>query len=116
MKIDVTQNLLGLDGKPLHIVFQGCPMCGRLLEEEGFRTLRNACTDSLSVDYQDEQRSGGLSGDEKFKRHCLAVKVHDNDKPDFTVEELVLLKEMVGKRFPPEIMGPAWLLLDPKDD
>ena len=116
MKIDVTQELLDLDGEPMRISFQACPMCGRLMEEEGLRTLRNACTSALGEDYQDEQRSGGASADEKFKRHCLAVKVHSNDEPDLTVEELALLKKMVAKRWPSRIMGPAWELLDPKDE
>ena len=113
MKIDVTQNLLGLDGQPMPIIFQACPMCGRPLEEKGFHTLRSACEAALSADYQSEQRSGGVSGEVKFRRYCLAVKIHSNDKIAFLAEEIVMLKKVLGLRWPPEIMGPAQTILEP---
>lgn len=115
MKIDVTQNLLGLDGEPMPIVFQVCPMCGRDLEEKGLRTLRNACEAALSADYQSEQqRGGGVTGEVKYQRYCLAVKIHNNDTPPLLAEEIVMLKHVLGLRFPPGIMGPALRLLEPE--
>lgn len=113
MKINVTQKLLGLDGKEMPIILQACPMCGRPSEGQGFRTVRNVCTAALAEDYQDEQRGGGVTGDEKFKRFCLATKIHTNDEPELTVEEVALLKKMVAKRWPPKVMGPTWTILDP---
>ena len=115
MKLDVTQNLLNLNGEPMPIVFQACPMCGRPMEERGFHTLRSACEAALSADYQSEQRSGGISGEEKFKRYCLAVKIHNNDEVSFLAEEIVMLKKVLGLRWPPEIMGPARLILEPAE-
>ncbi len=111
MKIDVTQKLLDLSGEEMLIVVQGCPVCGRLVEDKGVRTLRNTLTDALNVLYQDEPN---LSGQEKFERHLLAVRIHSKDEPEFTVEELKILKDIVAKRFAPAIMGPVWMLLDPK--
>ena len=113
MKIDVTQNLLGLNGEPMPIVFQTCPMCGRGIEDKGLRTLRNTGTAALSEDYQDEQRSGGVSSDEKFRRYCLAMKIHNNDEPNLTAEEIVLLLKVTSKMFPPRIYGPVRLILEP---
>lgn len=113
MKIDVTQNLLDLNGREMFVIRQACPTCGRPKEEPYLRTLRNTCTDALNEDYLDEQRSGGVPSDEKFRRHCLAMKIHNNDEPELAVEELALLKKVVAKMFPPRIMGPAWMLLDP---
>lgn len=112
-KIDVTQSLLDLEGKPMSIVLQACPMCGRTLEVQGPRTLRSACEAALGADYQSEQRVGGVTGEVKIKRYCLAVKVHNNDTVQFLAEEIVILKHVLGLRFPPEIMGPALRILEP---
>lgn len=114
MKIDVTQKLLDLNGKEMPIVFQACPMCGRPIEEEkGARTLRSTLEDALNVLYQDEQN---LDPQKKFERHLLAVRVHGEDEPDFTVEELSLFKTLTGKRYSPAVMGPVWLMLDPPEE
>lgn len=110
MKIDVTQKLLDLDGEEMQIVVQACQFCGRSVEESGVRTLRNTLIDALNVLYQDEQN---LDPQKKFKRHLLAVRVHDEDEPEFTVEELSELKNVVAKRYSPAVMGPAWMMLDP---
>ncbi len=111
MKVDVTQKLLDLSGEEMLIVMQGCPVCGRPVENKGVRTLRNTLTDALNVLYQDEPN---LSGQKKFERHLLAVRIHSKDESEFTAEEIVILKDIVAKRFAPAIMGPVWMLLDPK--
>lgn len=115
MKIDVTQNLLDLNGEPMPITFQACPMCGRPLEEKGIWTLRQACEDALLPDYQDErQQQGGLSEAEKFKRYRLAARIHDEDEPNLAAKDIVELLKVVAKMFPPRIYGPVRLLLEPE--
>lgn len=114
MKIDVTQQLLDLNGEPMPIVLQSCPMCGRDLEVRGLHTGRSACESALSADYQSEQRGGGVSGEIKYQRYCLAVKIHNDDTVQLLAEEIVMLKHVLGLRWPPGIMGPALRLLEPE--
>ena len=113
MKVDVTQNLLGLDGEPMVVILQACPMCGRGMEEKGVWTLRRACKDALLPDYQDERQGSGVSEKEKFRRYQLAAKLHNEDEPTLSAKDVVLLLKMLAKLFPPRIYGPARLLLDP---
>jgi len=116
MKIDVTQNLLGLDREPMFITFQACPMCGRGVEEKGVWTLRRACEDALLPDYQDERQGSGVSEAEKFLRYRLAARIHDEDEPNLSAKDIVLLLKVLAKMFPPRIYGPARLLLDPPEE
>jgi len=97
----------------MHIVLQACPMCGRGMEQKGVWTLRRACEDALLPDYQDERQGGGVSEAEKFRRYRLAARIHDEDKPNLSAQDVVLLLKVVAKMFPPRIYGPARLILEP---
>ena len=114
MKVDVTHNLLGLDGQPMLITLQACPTCGRGMEEKGVWTLRRACKDALLPDYQNERQGAGVSEKEKFRRYQLAARVHDEDELALSAKDIVLLLKMLGKMFPPRIYGPARLQLEPE--
>jgi len=110
VKIDVTQKLLDLDGEEMQVIIQACPMCGRPAEEKGVRTLRNACTDALTSLFRDEPN---LDGTKKFERAVLATKIHGEDEPNLSAEDVVLLKVIIGKRFGPMIILRAYRILDP---
>ncbi len=97
MKIDVTQTLNGLDGKPLK-------------NEDGTdATVRSICIAGLMA-VLDEDR--GQSGEDKLKTWTLAKRLQDEDAPDLAVEDLAKLKERVGKCFGPVVVGPVFLVLD----
>ena len=74
--------------------------------------LRGVAVDALLAIYQDEQN---LSGEEKLKRYILAEKVYKKED-DLTVEEIALLKKLIGKAYAPLIVGQAWKILEGKDD
>lgn len=56
-----------------------------------------------------------ITGSEKAKRYALALKI--NERPgevNVTAEELALLKEQIGKVYPPLVVGRAYDLLEEK--
>jgi len=113
MKINVTQKLLGLNNEEMRVVLQACPVCGRPVEGEDARTLRNAATDALTALYRDEPN---LDAKKKFERGALALKIHNNDEPSLSVNEVALVKELIGKRFDPLIILRTWEILDPSEE
>jgi len=54
------------------------------------------------------------SGDDKVMRYNLALRLHNNDITDLNLDELKLLKDLIGQAFTPLIVGQAWELLEPK--
>ncbi|MCM2441200.1 hypothetical protein HGO34_15870 [Agrobacterium vitis] len=101
MKIDFTQKLLSLDGLPMN----GAP-----LGVEGDTTLSHVAVAALMMTFPDEQH---LAGTAKFERYQLARRVHDVKEPvDLKVEEVALLKDLIGRAFSPSVIGPAYSLLD----
>lgn len=102
LAIDFSKPIRGIDGKPF-------------TDEKGAsidKSLGKFCEDALLAAYPDET---SLEGTEKFKRWQLAAKIaKDGGKNvDLSVEELALVKKLVGKGYPPMIVGPVWLMLDP---
>ena len=72
-------------------------------------TLGQICEQALLASYPDEKE---LSGAEKFQRWQLATKVKGPDG-NLSSEDLTKLKMLIGKAFPPLVVGQAWKMLDP---
>lgn len=72
-------------------------------------TLGKVCVASLLGSYADEQ---GLSGEEKFRRYQLAERIHAGNMQDVSAEEIALLKKLIGKNWPPAVLGPAYEALE----
>ena len=51
--------------------------------------------------------------EEKVRRFRLAQKVTNGGTLDMSLEDLVLLKEIIGKAYPPLVVGRAFEILDP---
>ena len=118
MKINFNRPLADLDGSPLDLTTMACQLCGRPKESRP-ATLRGVCADALVARYVDEQdsRSGrDLPGEEKMKRYALALKITAADEFDVTPEELALIRTLVAKMFGPRVMGPAWAMLDLREE
>ena len=100
--IDFTQVIKDLDGKPLPINIEG--------KLPSVATLGLVAKESLTHQLQGDPPEGGP----KYDHWVLASKVYP-DKSDvvLTAEELATVKERIGKAWPPEIVGPAWRMLDP---
>lgn len=98
-KIDMNAKLLNIDGSNIPI----SPTDPTAL------TLRKACVDALGA--------MGLPGDnpdavEKGKRFWLMLKIQ-HQKGDLTVDDISLVKKMIGMAYGPIVMGRAYELLDP---
>ncbi len=118
MKINFNQTLKKLDGSPIpRIERKACPQCGfRFAEDfilEKETTLKYIVLEALQMIFNDEQ---GLSGEEKVKRWLLAVRIEATSEIDLdlTVEEIALIKRLVGKAYGPLIVGQTWEMLEGK--
>ncbi len=95
--IDFTQILTDLDGKPVK-------------NSEIEVTLGAAATHALLTPFPDEQN---LSGEEKVKRFLLATKVREAKDVKLTIDELNMIKKLVGKAYAPLLVGRIWEIIDP---
>lgn len=111
MKIKVTQVLKELEGGTMVTGGNPCPQCGQPLGERKSLTLRLACTRALSSIYRDEQ---GVSGEKKFERGVLAMKIYNEDTVDLEAEETVVVKELVAKLYGPIVILQVHNLLEGK--
>lgn len=112
MKIDVTQQLMELDGTPITTGKQICQMCGQVVGKIEPMTVRLAAVRALSVTFRDEQ---GLEGEERVTRFHLALKITGGDEPNLTVEEIALVKKLTGKMGGNVVAGRMWAILDPQE-
>jgi hypothetical protein len=112
MKIDVTQQLLELDGTPMVTGKQICRTCGQGVSDKEPLTVRWAATKALTATFRDEP---SLPGDEKVARFHLALKVTREDQLDLKAEDVVLIKQLVGKMYGPVVVGQVWSILDPDE-
>lgn len=85
--------LAGLDGKAL----------------DAGMTLRKVCVDALMFTYRGEEM---LDGTTKLTRYMLAQRIHSGDAA-VRAEDVVMLKDLIGRAYGPAVVGPAYLMLDP---
>jgi len=76
-------------------------------------TLKTICVEALLTAYPREE----ISGTEKMKRYKIAHKIDNvnGDELALSIEELKTLKELVGIRFSPLIVGASYAILDPTE-
>ena len=97
MKIDFSKELIGYDGEPLK-------------EGDKIITLAMVCCNALGNPAPDEAQ---LPGEEKARRFDLAVAVYASKGPlDLKVEQVALIKSLIGKLYGPMVVGPVWKLLE----
>ena len=96
MKIRFDETMKDLDGKA--IIGDGRDL-----------TLKQIACNALSLIFNDEQN---LSGEEKAKRGLLAMRIYANTEIDLTVEEVALIKKLIGKAYGPLIVAQAWEILE----
>lgn len=80
-------------------------------------TLGMVCRDSLVNLTGDELK---LPGDKKDDRYHLAGKIRKSEKEEKPInlksEDITLLKELIGVKYMPLIIGDAWKILDPQKE
>lgn len=72
-------------------------------------TVQSIIISALAGNWQDEQ---GVTGDDKFNRFMLAMKVNEDPEQDLTPEDIVLIKKLVGKNWGPLVVGPVYKVLN----
>lgn len=70
--------------------------------------IGKAIVQALTATNPNEQ----ASGQEKFDRYKLALRVTDGDDCEFSVEELALIKKCVGVAYGPGVVGPVYLAIE----
>lgn len=80
------------------------------LKKESIGPLRDYATHALSVAVDGDDRRGGA---DKVKLWALAVRIMDADELDLPVEDVAMIKERIGRYYPPLVVGQAWAMLDP---
>lgn len=72
-------------------------------------TLRSVLSQALLASAEDTK----LSGEKKWQHFQLAMICTGEDCPDLKIEDIALLKKLVGDLFPPLTVGRVWQILDP---
>lgn len=99
MKIDFSQKILTLGGEEM-----------KTEKDEAF-TLRNAAVVAIDAMTDDLKK---MEAREKYRRGELAARIYRAKEPiSIDVEEVALIKELIGKIYGPHIVHEAWNLLDP---
>jgi hypothetical protein len=96
MQIDFSKRLIAIDGSEL--ADNGKPI-----------TLGGVSVAALLANYPDEN----TTGDVKAERWKLAQRIFSADAPaTVTVEEVVILKKLIGAAYGPVVVGQAYALLN----
>lgn len=105
MKIDFNYRFKKLDGEPLP---------EKTGDKDPF-TLRTACVNILLGSEVDSTgRPVEVKGEEKVRRYQLAKTIYESTGlVDLPVEDIGLLKKLIGKIYGPITVGQAWEILDP---
>lgn len=95
MRFDFDKPILDLDNKPV--------------EDATFKTIS---LQALSVTFPGEEN---LPGEEKYKRYALAIRIINGDY-ECKVEEIALLKSLIGRGFTPVVVGRCFDFFEGKTD
>ena len=99
MKIDFNQVILTLSGEEM-----------KTEKNEPF-TLRNAAVMALDAMTEELKR---LDPKEKYRRGAIAARIYRAKEPIvLAVDDVALVKDLIGKVYGPHIVHEAWNLLDP---
>lgn len=95
MKINVTRNMLEIDGRVIRA-------------NDKDVNLRECLINVLA--YVPASRAVAI--EDKIKRYKLAKKIFENETPDISAEEIVLLKKLLNETYGPTIVGQACEILE----
>ena len=105
MKIDMDYGFKTIDGKEI-----------KAEDASSSLNLGMVCINSLLMTLKDDRgQPENLSGKEKLKMYDLSMKMKDGGMIDLTTEEIVLIKDRVGKAYNVLIVGQAFKILEGND-
>lgn len=130
MKIDMNYRFKDLDGNDIPDIVPVIDENGHqkrdkndmLMTKEGKPiTLRSICVRALlNPPMKEDPRTGrmvpamNIPAEKKVELYDLALHIHKGESlVDLAVEEITLLKELIGAKFPPLTVGQAFRILDP---
>ena len=97
MKVDFSKAITDLEGKPVK-------------EGDNAVSLKIVTINALMAAFEDEK---GLSGEDKLKRYTLGQTIQKAEGPvELTVEQVSMIKNLIGKAFGTLIVGSAYQLLE----
>lgn len=93
------------------VTLDGAPIPAGPSVDAGLLTLRSISTNALITAFEDER---SLAGTEKLRRYQLALRINVKDQGniELSVEEVALLKQLIGKAYAPLVVGQAYLALE----
>jgi len=56
--------------------------------------------------------SNSITGDQKLDRYLLAIKCKQGGEIDFTPEQIVTFKKLIGVKYPPLVVGQLFLFFN----
>lgn len=99
MKINFSAPIRDIRGEPI-------------IEADKPVTLGSVSCQALLATYQDEKE---ISGKEKVERFTLAALCSNETEADVSVEDVALLKKLIGKAYGPLVVGRAYEIIEPKE-
>lgn len=119
MKIKLNYVFKTLNGKPLtNRVTEKDEKGKNVIVEKDF-TFREACESVLvmeQIDPTTRQPKNPIDGVEKNRRGGLAFQIHNaKSEIDLSVDDVKLLKDLIGETAGALIVVQAWNILDPRD-
>lgn len=99
MKLNFSTPILDLEAKP--IVAKDKPV-----------TLGSVVIEALMATFPDE---ANLPGADKVKRFSLGMAVTKGGEQDISVDDVVLLKTLIGKAYGPLVVGRVYELIEAAD-
>ena len=97
MMVDMNRKFVDMDGKDI------------MTPDGKLFTLRDAAKTALISAYQDEQ---SLSGEDKYARYETCMKIAPSGQSELSIEDISLIKQLIGKAFAAMIVGQAWDMLE----
>lgn len=124
--VDFSTELTQLDGRPFadpadrlspaeQAVVDGLVTRGYTLQRPKKTTLGDVVVQALLLPVQGEDPKEKMR---KFTlaqhiQDAMASKLQEHSKLDLPLEDMAFIKDVIGKNYPPLIMGQAWRILDP---
>lgn len=79
-----------------------------LKEQKPFQ-LKTVAINALMSTFEDEKN---LSGEDKLSRYVLSCKIRSGGECDLTVDEISIIKKLIGKAYGTLIVGQTWPMLE----
>ena len=105
MKIDFSAPILDLGGKPVKHQDGANDVAKDMV-------LKDVAVPALTMPYKDEDN---LAADDKVARAVIAQEIYRGGIVDVSVEDVALIKKLIGKAYGPLVVMRAYEILDPKE-